>query len=39
MQTTIPIQQERKPTFIEKSREHIPAFIIVCNAEGIIEEE
>jgi hypothetical protein len=26
-------------TFLEKSRKQIPAFIIVCNAAGKIEEK
>lgn len=30
--------QKRKPTFIEKTREQIPAFIIFVNAAGKIED-
>ncbi len=39
MQATLPTHPQRKPPFLEKSREQIAAFVIVVNAEGKIKED
>ncbi|MEN6293994.1 MAG: hypothetical protein ABFD07_18500 [Methanobacterium sp.] len=39
MQTTFPTQPPKKQSFIEKTRNQIPAFIIFVNAAGKIQDD
>ena len=40
MQTPVPTPpKDQTCSFIRKTREQIPAWVVFCNAEGKIEEE